>query len=110
MLLFINRNYLKLKYALLKKIIPMNSKSTTLEYFDNPSGESKTKTPFSFIPFSHGMRNCPGQTFALLQTKVILLYLLTRTEFTLDPEIMKKESMGFNIITKFDLPFTIVKS
>ena len=90
------------------KFIPERFDPTS-NFFASPSLEDKPRTPFSLIPFSHGMRNCPGQTFALLQTKVILLYLLTQTSFTLDHSIMQKDSMGFNLISNFDLPFTITK-
>ena len=81
----------------------------TSEFFACPSTEMKSRTIYSHTPFSHGARSCPGQAFGLLQTKIILIYLLTQVDYILDPEIMKKESVGFNVLSKFDLPFTIVK-
>lgn len=80
------------------------------ERFDPSSDEfsnSKSRMQYSYTPFSHGIRSCPGQIFALLQTKIILIYLLTQTKYSLDEEMMQKESVGFGIYSDQDLGFTV---
>ncbi|XP_053691052.1 cytochrome P450 4c21-like [Sabethes cyaneus] len=37
--------------------------------------------PYDYMPFSTGFRNCPGQRFALLELKVVLVKLLARYKF-----------------------------
>ena len=79
------------------------------KFFDRPTNDTKSRSSYSHIPFSHGMRSCPGQTFALLQVKIVLIYLLTQVEFSLDSEIMNNNEMGFGMYTTNDLPFTVSK-
>lgn len=44
---------------------------------ENFSAESKAnRTPYSFLAFGHGPRNCVGMRFALLQVKISLFRLV----------------------------------
>ncbi|XP_010061877.2 cytokinin hydroxylase-like isoform X1 [Eucalyptus grandis] len=44
---------------------------------------SKAFTPGRFVPFAMGPRNCIGQSFALMEAKIILAMLISRFSFTI---------------------------
>lgn len=44
---------------------------------------SKSFTSGRFIPFASGPRNCVGQSFALMETKIILAMLISKFSFTI---------------------------
>ena len=57
------------------------------ELFTKPDSGGKSRTPYSHIGFGHGNRSCPGQSFGLLETKVLLTYLLTHLDFNITKKI-----------------------
>ncbi|XP_059612328.1 cytochrome P450 9e2-like [Phlebotomus argentipes] len=70
--------------------IPIVSLHHDPKYFPNPSrfeperfsDENKDKiTPFTYLPFGVGPRNCIGSRFALMETKAIIYYILTKFTF-----------------------------
>ncbi|CAN6574462.1 unnamed protein product [Malus baccata var. baccata] len=46
---------------------------------------SKSFTPGRFIPFATGPRNCIGQSFAMMEAKIILAMLISQFSFTVSP-------------------------
>ena len=67
------------------------------EYFFKP-GTKEPRDPKCYVPFGVGLRNCPGQTLAKLEIKVLLSRFITRIEYELDEEISKNPDMKFNLI------------
>ncbi|MCO5591705.1 hypothetical protein L7F22_045696 [Adiantum nelumboides] len=43
------------------------------------------KHPLAYMPFAFGPRNCVGQTFALMEAKIVLSMILRKYRFTLAP-------------------------
>jgi cytochrome P450 len=78
------------------------------EYFLKPRSTS-SRTALSFIPFSFGPRVCAGLSYAMLEMKVALIYILTHLEYTVDKEFLLREDVGFGISSHLELDFTVTK-
>ncbi|XP_055699431.1 uncharacterized protein LOC129799506 [Phlebotomus papatasi] len=83
--------------------IPIVSIHHDPQYFLNPSRfdperfseENKHKiNPFTYIPFGVGPRNCIGSRFALMETKAIIYYILTKFTF----EVSEKTQVPLKVI------------
>jgi cytochrome P450 len=79
------------------------------EYYGKPGAEGKNRTPLSHVPFSFGSRVCAGSSFAMLELKVGLTYMLTHMDFDVDQEFMAKEGVGFAVGSEIELEMHIKK-
>ncbi|XP_030466719.2 cytochrome P450 714A1-like [Syzygium oleosum] len=55
------------------------------ERFKNGVSEA-CKHPQAYVPFGYGSRLCLGQTFAMMEMKIVLALVLSRFSFALSPE------------------------
>ncbi|KAM3142823.1 hypothetical protein pb186bvf_005207 [Paramecium bursaria] len=74
--------------------------TTHPKYFENSQEFDidrwmKTKSNDGFIPFSGGRRNCIGQHLALIETKLILIYLIQNYNITIDDQTKLVMHYGF---------------
>lgn len=59
-----------------EKYFPNPKEFNPYRWINNPEQEEiLKKNPYAFLPFSAGNRNCVGQHFARMETKMILAYL-----------------------------------
>lgn len=78
------------------------------EYFTKP-GSNKPRSVYSNIPFSHGPRGCPGYVIAMMQIKVAFIYILSKYNYEIDADFLKKEGMGFALRAGIELHATFTK-
>ncbi|CAI2362619.1 unnamed protein product [Moneuplotes crassus] len=77
------------------------------EFYKQVEKEGKVGLGFSTRPFSHRIRACPGQSFAVLEMKVALIVILTLIDFEVDPKLLAKEGIGFGVGSKIIPSFKI---
>jgi cytochrome P450 len=66
----------------------------------------KARDSMSFIPFSTHLRNCPGQTLAMLEIKVLVAYMLSRVNFDFAEHLIESEHFFFSMISNISLDFS----
>ncbi|KAM3142819.1 hypothetical protein pb186bvf_005203 [Paramecium bursaria] len=74
--------------------------TTHPKYFENSQEFDidrwfKMKSSDAYIPFSGGRRNCIGQHLALIETKLILIYLIQNYNITIDDQTKLVMHFGF---------------
>ena len=63
------------------------------------------------MPFSVGLRNCPGQILAMLEMRVFLAFLFLKMDFelALEPELADFEDISFMVSTPNKLHVRVTK-
>jgi cytochrome P450 len=77
--------------------------------FYKKQSEDKQRSPLAHVPFSVGKRMCVGNSYAMLEMKVALVYMLTHMEFEADKDILEKEGVGYAIGSEIKFHFTVTK-
>jgi len=72
------------------------------EFFTKPNSD-KARSVYSNIPFSHGPRGCPGLVIAMMQIKVAFIYILSKYNYEIDAEFLKKDGVGFALRAGIEL-------
>ena len=78
------------------------------EFFTKPSN-GKTRGPYSYIPFSHGQRGCPGQSLGMLQLRVALVYVLSKFHYKVEGDLMQREDVGFALRSGINMHATFTR-
>ena len=73
--------------------------------------DGKNRHPMSYMPFSFGIRNCPGQILAMLEMRVFISFLLLKMDFELDlePELKGVNHISFQVGMPYKLHVRITK-
>lgn len=79
------------------------------DFYKQSLAAGKNKNSYSRRTFSHGARNCPGQTLALLEMRIILLFFLMHTDYEVDEAFLTKEGVGFGLATDLELEIKVKK-
>ncbi|CAI2366518.1 unnamed protein product [Moneuplotes crassus] len=79
------------------------------EYFNSPS-TGKARDPLCYIPFSTGLRSCPGQTLAKLTLKIALPLLLSSIDYCIDDEILVNDKVMFSTSSQYPCDIRIIQN
>lgn len=81
--------------------------NTESDFYKKSVEQGKIQNVYSRRPFSHGPRNCPGMTFALLELRIMVAYFITHVDYTVPKDLLENDGMGFplglHIIPKFEI-------
>jgi cytochrome P450 len=78
------------------------------EFYAESKRQGKHTDSYSRRSFSHGLRNCPGQSFAMLEIKVIVAYLVMQLDYDIAEADLNKEGIGFGMGSKVIPHFKIL--
>jgi len=71
------------------------------EYYLKSKDAGKKPDVYSRRTFSHGMRSCPGLSFAMLEMKIAIAYIVTHLDIQFDEGQLNNEDIGFGLGSHF---------
>ncbi|CAI2366166.1 unnamed protein product [Moneuplotes crassus] len=80
------------------------------DFYKKSREEGIAEDAYTRRSFSHGMRKCPGQSFAVMQMKVMVTYLVTHIEYSFTQEDLNKEGVGFGLGSQFSPLVSVSKA
>mmetsp|Transcript_1588 Transcript_1588/g.1745 ORF Transcript_1588/g.1745 Transcript_1588/m.1745 type:complete len:209 (-) Transcript_1588:31-657(-) len=80
------------------------------EFYKKSRDNGKMFDAYSRRTFSSGNRRCPGETFAIVEMKIIIAYLISHINFEFSEEDLNNEYIGFGIGTHFQPKIKIIKT
>lgn len=99
-----SRHYDPTQYKEPMKFIPERFDPTS-KYYWLPERDNKSRDPFSWVPFSFGIRKCPGQALSITEIKVIVVYLISKVNLNISKDILESDYAYFNIASQLTLDF-----
>jgi cytochrome P450 len=72
------------------------------EFYQEAKKQGIIHDPYSTRAFSHGLRNCPGQTFANLELKTVIAFMVSQGQFKFDQKDIDHEGIGFGLGSQFE--------
>jgi cytochrome P450 len=79
------------------------------EFSQQAKKQGITHDTYSMRSFGHGLRNCPGQTLAKLEMKIIIAFFVSHGQFKLDQKDIDNEGIGFGLGSHFNLTGQVTK-
>lgn len=82
------------------------------DMFNKPSSNGttgKSRHPKSMVPFSSGIRICPGQALATLETKIVVSRIINRIEYEIDAKQLANPNACFNVTSQLHVKGKILK-
>lgn len=99
-----NENYWKDPYDFVPERFDIDS-----DFYQQAKKENKVGGGYSKRSFSHGLRACPGQSFAVLEIKIAVIVILSMIDYHIDDELLHKEGVGFGIGSECIPSFKVTK-
>ncbi|CAI2365373.1 unnamed protein product [Moneuplotes crassus] len=77
------------------------------EFYQESVKSGVSPEPYSKRFFGMGTRRCPGQSFGVLQCKLIIAYLVSSMDYEVDSDLLSNDYAGFGLGGNFTPYFTI---
>ncbi|CAI2364272.1 unnamed protein product [Moneuplotes crassus] len=75
-------------------------------YFNNPVDQKSRRNPTIHSPFGFGLRKCPGQVLATLETKFMVAKLVLMMDYDVAKDQLTRDHMKFSFISHHRLRIT----
>jgi len=73
------------------------------DYYYKPGNKKEARDPTCFIPFSYGMRKCPGQILAMMELKVLIAKFILSVDYEIDQQQLENDYARFAMFSNFKL-------